>query len=171
MHRQHIGTKVGLRAEPCHLPILKGVVRRPRRFGDTRGQKSHQGVGAFLQMGCAGDDNRRPYLRFHRAFEESNNNVPRLQSVSSASFSSSRRSEAARNSFKSSSDQESDPSILRSGAKAPSRSISQDNSPAASGASLRNAVSRDASCEVIEISMIPDSVYGHLVALGNDGVA
>ena len=61
--------------------------------------------------------------------------------------------------------------MLRSGAAAPRRSMSRDNSPAASGASLRNAVSRDASCEVTDISMILDSVYGPPIAIGNDGVA
>lgn len=151
MHRKHRSAKVGLRAEPRHSPILEGVIRRRKRFWYSGRQNPHQDVGPFRQIRSAGDDNRMPDFRFYRAFENSNNNIP------SASLSSSRRSEAARKSLKSSSDQESDQSILRSGATAPSRSMSRDSSPAASGASLRNAVIKDASCEVTDISMIPDS--------------
>ncbi len=93
-------------------------------------------------------------LRFDSALEDTDNHVARLQSIPSDSFASSRRTEAARNSRRSSSDQESDQSILRSGASEARRSINRDNSMAASGGSLRNAPSRDASCEFRRISII-----------------
>ncbi len=148
------------RSEPCNLPVLKTTVRGCRRNRPSRCQDSDQGVWTLSEIGGACDDNGRTNLCCYCALKDANYDVSWLQSASSASLISSRRTEAARNSFKSSSDHESDQSILRSGASEASRSINRDSSPAASGGSLRNAVSKDASCELREASMILALVYG-----------
>ena len=120
------------------------------------------------RRGCAGNDNGAANFRSCGALKESNHDAARLQPASSDSFSSSLQTEAARNLHKSSPDQESVPSIWRSGASAARRSIHRDNSPVALGGSPRNAVSSDTSREISMISMILDRVCGRLEAICSD---
>ena len=167
MNGQHIRAKVRFRPESSGLPVSKAIISGRRRRRRTRCENPHQDVGAFTQISGACDNNGGANFGFDGALEDTDHDISRPQSTSSASPSSSRRTEAARNSLKSSSDQESDQSILRSGANAANRSINRDSSVAASGDSLRNAVSKDASCEFRETSMILAIVYGAPNAIGN----
>ena len=172
MNRQHVSAKVGFCAKPGSLPVLKEAISGCWRLRRPGCENSHQDVGTFREINCAGDnagDNSGgSNFRLYGALEDAHYDVSGLQAASSDSLSSSRRTEAARNSLKSSSDQESDQSILRSDARSARRSINRDDSPAASGGSRRNAVSRDASCEFTRISMILDLVYGAPEAIRND---
>ena len=168
MNGQHIRAKVRFRPEPSGLPVSKAIISGRRRRRRTRCENPNQDVGAFTQISGACDNNGGANFGFDGALEDTGHDISRPQSTSSASPSSSRRTEAARNSLKSSSDQESDQSILRSGANAANRSINRDSSVAASGDSLRNAVSKDASCEFRETSMILAIVYGAPNAISND---
>jgi hypothetical protein len=65
------------------------------------------------------NDHGRPDLGFLCTDQDAHHDVARLQSRSSDSSESRRRSDAALNSFRSSSDQESDQSILRFGVRVP----------------------------------------------------
>ena len=151
------------------LPTNAFTLFQPRSLRwPTIVENSHQDAGTFSEISGAGDDDGGPDFRLYGALEDTNYVVARPQSTSSDSLSSSLRTEAARKSLKSSSDQESDQSTVHSGASAAKRSISRDNSPAASGGSLRNAVSSDTSCEFRRVSIILDLVYGAPNAIGND---
>ena len=156
---QHICAKVRFRPKPSRLPVVKDAISGRSRLGRSSRENPNQDVGAFDEVGCAGNDNGRADLRFDGTLEDADYHVAWLQSRPSDSLASRCRTEAARNSLRSSSDQESDQSILRSGARAARRSIKRDNSMAASGGSLRNALSNDASWEFRRTCMAWTPVY------------
>ena len=69
--------------------------------------------GRWCEITCAGNHDWGADFRFDCSFKDANHHVTWFQSISSDSVASSRRREAARNSLRSLSDQESDQSIFR----------------------------------------------------------
>jgi hypothetical protein len=97
MNGQYIRTKVRLRPKPSGLPILKWVIGGCHGLGRPRCENPHQGVRTFRQIGGAGDHDCGAHFRLNSAFENTNHDVARFQSIPSDSLTSSRRTEAARN--------------------------------------------------------------------------
>ena len=134
------------------FPLIAFVVMRMKHshLFAVFAQDAEQNIGSFNKVGAACDHHRRPNLCFQGARKRANDDITGLQRGSSGSSASSRRTEAAVNSFRSSSDQESDQSILVFGRSAANRSAKTAISDAASGGRRRNAcnseVSRALSC-------------------------
>ncbi len=98
MNGQHTRAEVGFRPKPSDLPISKGAIRRCLGLWRLGREDSHQDIGAFREISCAGDHNCRSNFRLYRALEEPNDDVSGLQPLFSDSVSSRRRTDAARNS-------------------------------------------------------------------------
>jgi hypothetical protein len=90
---------------------------------------------------------------FRCAWQHANHDITGLQPDSSSSSASNRLSEAAVNSCRSASDQESDQSIAVSGARAASRWARADSSAAASGGRRRKASNRTSSGALIRTAI------------------
>jgi hypothetical protein len=97
------------------LPVEQKVIHDGEWLGPFRGRDSNQPNGALRQVRTAPDDHGRAGFGFEGDEEKPNHHVPRRQFCSSDSSASRRLKDADLNSFKSSSDQESDRSIFLSG--------------------------------------------------------
>lgn len=126
--------------------------------------------GRSEKVGSARNHHGRPELCFVGSNQNADHHIAGLQSLSSDSSVSKRRSEADLNSSRSSLDQESDQSIRWFGARSASRSMSADNSVAVSGGRRRKAfnreVSRSFSCISIACSSIRPGDRWHLLVPG-----
>jgi len=142
---QNVCTEPGRRAKPCGMPIRKKVIRGRCAWRRFRREDADEHIRSFFKIRAARDDHRRTDLCFYGSRQHPDNDVSCLQCSSSDSSASSRRMDAAVNSLRSSSDQESDQSTLAFGWREAKRSASAVNSAAASGGRRRNASTRDAS--------------------------
>lgn len=150
---QYVCSEAGLRAESCGTPVQENVICCSRRPWHLRGENPDQHIWTLGKIFGACDDHGWPDLGFLGADQDADHHVARLQPRSSDSSASRRRSDAALNSFRSSSDQESDQSILRFGASTANRSASADSSVAVSGGRRRKASTNDASRSLSCISI------------------
>jgi hypothetical protein len=122
-------------------------------------ENAGEDIRTFDQICAAGNYHRPANLGFESASQHADRDIARLQRESSASSASSRFREAALKSRRSSSDHESDQSILLFGVNKASRSARADNSAAASGARRRNASTSDTSRGFNCISMVLSPSY------------
>ncbi len=164
MGRQNVRSEARLCAEPGGLPILENVVGLTRRSGQLRGENPHQRIRALGKISRARDDHGRPDLGFLCADKDAYHQIARFQSRSSESSASKRLKDAALKSFRSSSDQESDQSILWLGASSANRSASADSSVAASGGKRRKAPTNKASRSFSCNSISPTLGYGEPIS-------
>lgn len=114
-------------------------------FGQPGRENANENIGAFYEIGAAGDNHGRTDFGFQGVGEHSNHDIARLRWDSSDSSASSRLREAALKSCRSSSVQESDQSTLRCGESEAKRSARAESSAAVSGGSRRKTSSSDAS--------------------------
>ena len=145
MGRQHVCPEAGLCAKSGGSPVQQDVICCGKRFRKLRGENPDQYIWTLCEICGARDHYGRPDLCFLGADKHPDHHVAGLQSRPADSSASRRRSDAALNSLRSSSDQESDQSILRFGASSANRSASADNSVAVSGGRRRKASTNDAS--------------------------
>ena len=117
---------------PENRQSRRNVICCARGIRQLRGENSKKDICAFGEVGGARDHNRRADLRLLGADEAADHNVARLQSRSSDPWVSRRRRDAALKSFRSSSDQESDQSMIVSERSVANRSAGADNSIAVS---------------------------------------
>ena len=142
---QQIRSELRLGAKACRLPVQEKAVRGSGRSGQLCRENSNEDIGAFDEVCAAGDHHRRADFSFLCASKHANHDIAWPQRDSSDSSTSSRLSEAALKSSRSSSDQESDQSILQFGVSVANRSASAESSAAASGGRRRKAFTSDAS--------------------------
>ena len=154
MHGEYVRSEIRLRSKPGILPVVEKAVRGRRRFGRPGGENADEDIRAFDQVCATRNHHRRTYLGFDGAGKHADNDIAGLQREPSESSVSSRFKEALLKSRRSSSDQESDQSILQFGVTVASRSASADNSAAVSGARRRYASTNDASRGFSCISMV-----------------
>jgi hypothetical protein len=159
MGGQHVGSEARLCAESCRSLVHEEVISRAWRFRQLRRENPHHRIRTLGEIRRARDDHRRSDLGLLDTGQNADHHIARLQSRSSDSSASSRRNDAALNSFKSSSDQESDQSIFRFGARSGNRPASADSSVAVSGGRRRKASTNDASRSLSCISISPYSVW------------
>jgi hypothetical protein len=104
------------------LPVLDEAVRGSRRLRRFGRQNPDKHIRALNQVRSTRNDHGRPNLCLHRTGKHADDNITGLQFESSVSSTSSRLRDAVLKSAKSSSDQESDQSILRLGESVARRS-------------------------------------------------
>jgi hypothetical protein len=150
---QHVGAEARLRAESGGSPVLENVISRARRPRQLRRQNPYYCVRTLGEIRGARNNDRRTDLGFLGAHQNADHHIARPQPRSSDSSVSRRRRDAALNSFRSSSDQESDQSILWFGASSANRWASADSSVAVSGGKRRKASINEASRSLSCISM------------------
>ena len=131
---QYVRSETGRCAKSGGLPVQQNVICGRECSGQLR--PAHLGVpqGKYCSRSL-----RPGGLWFQGRHQNPNHYVTRCQFGSSDSSASRRLREAALNSFRSSSDQESDQSIFRFGVSPANRSARADSSAAASGARRRKA--------------------------------
>ena len=136
---QYVRSETGRCAKSGGLPVQQNVICGRECSGQLRGENSDRHIWAFHKVSTARDHYGRADFGFKGAYQNPNHYVTRCQFGSSDSSASRRLREAALNSFRSSSDQESDQSIFRFGVSPANRSARADSSAAASGARRRKA--------------------------------
>lgn len=109
---QHVGAEARLRAEPGKSPVLENVISRAWRSRQLGREYPYYCIRTLGELCGARDNHGRTDLGFLGADQNADHHIARTQSLSFDSLVSRRRRDAALNSFRSSSDQESDQSIL-----------------------------------------------------------
>ena len=142
---QHVSSEAGHCAKSGRLPVKQNVICGCECSGQLRSENSDQHIGALHKVSAARNHYRRADFGFKGANQNPNYHVAWRQFGSSDSSASRRLREAALNSVRSSSDQESDQSIFRFGVSPANRWARADNSAAASGGRRRKASTSDAS--------------------------
>ena len=109
---QHVGAEARLRAESGGSPVLENVISRAWRSRQLRRENPYYCIRTLGEIRGARDNHGRTDLGFLGTDQNADHQIARPQSRSSDSSVSRRRRDAALNSFRSSSDHESDQSIL-----------------------------------------------------------
>lgn len=109
---QDVGAEARLRAESNGSPVLENVISGAWRSRQLRRENPYHCIRTLSEISGARDNHGRTNFGFLGAHQNADLQVARPQSRSSDSSESRRRRDAALNSFRSSSDQESDQSIL-----------------------------------------------------------
>ena len=157
---QHVSSKTGHCAKSGRLTVQQNAICGCECPGQLRGENSDQHIGVLLKISAARNHCGRADLGFKGAYQNPNHHVARRQFGSSDSSASRRLREAALNSVRSSSDQESDQSIFPFGVTPANRWARADNSAAVSGGRRRKASTSDASRALSCISITLQPVYG-----------
>jgi len=154
VHRQYVRPEIRLGPKPGGLPVLENAVRGRCRIGVPGRENADEDIRAFDQVGAARYYHRRTNFCFKSTGQHADHDIAGLQCESWVSSASSRFKDAARKSWRSSSDHESDQSILPAGESVASRWARAVSSVAVSGARRRNASTSDASRGFSCMSMI-----------------